>query len=361
MSILSNKNFKMSFGRISPELITLNNVNGLVALFTNYGARWVSMLVPDRKGILADVLLGFDTIDGYQNAAEQYHGAIVGRVCGRINKASFSLSGIEYQLAANDAYGYPHPNHLHGGILAFHNRIWQWTKQIDTEGNEAVTFTYFSPDGEEGYPGNLNVSVTYTLKPSGVLRMEIVAETDRQTPVNLTNHAFFNLQGNQEPKNILSHQLMINSDVIVDCNQELIPTGKLLSVKGSTLDFSVPRTIANSLTSAHSQIQQGSKGFSIAYALSPRSNGLTLAARLEDETSGRKMEIYTNQPSIQVYTAYFMDGTDIGKDNLPYYASAGIALETQGFPDAPNQENFPSVFVNKEDIYSHQTEYVFFV
>lgn len=358
MKLLQPSTFSGGTQGSSAELITLKNASGMVAQFTNYGARWVSMWVPDREGMPGDVILGFDTLAGYKEAGEQYHGAIVGRVCGRINKACFNLAGKTYKLAANDAYGSPEPNHLHGGMNAFHNRLWEWGKEEDEEGNESVVFTCFSPDGEEGYPGNLTVRVTYTLKSNGVLAMQMEAVTDRLTPINLTNHAFFNLQGNQIFKNILSHQLTLNSSDIIACDKELIPTGELLSVAGSALDFSTPRTITSSFTQPHAQIQEG-EGFSIAYVLPPASDCLNRVACLDDEISGRRMEIYTNQPSIQVYTAYFMNGADVGKGGIPYYASAGIALETQGYPDALNHPCFPSVLLDKEEVYKHITEYHF--
>lgn len=358
MKLLQQVSFSGGTLGSSADLITLRNASGMVAQFTNYGARWVSMWVADREGVPGDVLLGFDTYAGYRDAGEQYHGAIVGRVCGRTNNACFSLSGVTHRLAANDAYGYPGRNHLHGGIQALHNRFWQWSKQVDAEGDEVVVFTCFSPDGEEGYPGNLKIKVAYTLKASGVLRMEMDAETDRPTPVNLTNHAFFNLQSNLLPKNILSHRLTLHSSDIIACDSELIPTGNLLAVSGSPLDFSTSRTIASSLAQPHSQTQDG-RGFSIAYALPPAVGRLTLAACLADETSGRQMTIYTNQLSVQVYTAFFMDGSDRGKNDTPYFASAGIALETQGYPDALNQPSFPSVVLEQDKTYKHITEYHF--
>lgn len=362
MKLLTASTFGGGSPASSAELITLRNRNGLVAQFTNYGARWVSMWTPDRCGCLSDIILGFDTLDGYLTAGERYHGAIVGRVCGRINNARFTLHEQEYLLASNDVYGKPIRNHLHGGIDAFHNRFWQSRPFVTPLGEEAVEFTNNSHDGEEGYPGNLKVKVTYLLKENNTLRMECEATTDRPTPVNLTNHAFFNLQSSPdrtEKKNVLSHHLTLNASAIIACDSELIPTGRLLPVDGTLLDFRSPRTIASSLADEHAQIQKG-KGFSLAYALHTKgTDQLHFAACLSDEISGRSLEIYTNQPSVQVYNGYFMDGTDIGKNNIPYYASAGIAIETQGYPDAPNQPSFPSIRIDASNKYSHITEYKF--
>lgn len=362
MKLLSASTFSGGSPTSSAELITLRNRNGLVAQFTNYGARWVSMWTPDRNGNLSDVILGFDTIDGYLKAGERYHGAIVGRVCGRISNARFKIGKREYPLASNDAYGTPVRNHLHGGINAFHNCYWKSHTYITPLGEEAVEFTNISQNGEEGYPGNLHVKVTYSLREDNALRMECEATTDRPTPVNLTNHAFFNLQSSSlipGEMNVLSHLLVLNASAIIACDSELIPTGQLLPVDDTLLDFRVSRTIASSLMREHSQIQKG-KGFSLAYALDGvEEGGLSFAARLSEEISGRKMEIYTNQSSVQVYNGYFMDGTDIGKEQTRYYANAGIAIEPQGYPDASNQPSFPSVLIDETKKYRHITEYRF--
>ena len=362
MKLLSPSTFSGGSLASSAELVTLRNRNGLVAQFTNYGARWVSMWTPDRDGNLSDIVLGFDSIDGYLTAGERYHGAIVGRVCGRISNARFRIGEQEYLLASNDVYGTPVRNHLHGGIDAFHNRYWKFCTYVSPSGEEAVEFTNNSQSGEEGYPGNLQVKVTYLLKDDNTLWMECEAITDHPTPVNLTNHAFFNLQsasGPVERKNVLSHNLTLNASAIIECDSELIPTGRLLPVDGTLLDFRLPRTIASSLVEEHSQIQKD-KGFSLVYALDTKeADRLNFAARLSDNLSGRTLEIYTNQPSVQVYNGYFMDGTDIGKDQIPYYASAGIAIEPQGYPDAPNQPSFPSILIDETEKYRHVTEYCF--
>ena len=356
MNLLKESDFIIGSHNEDARLLTLKNKNGLLAQFTNYGARWVSMWISDKKGMFSDILLGFDTLSGYKNAGERYHGAIVGRVCGRINNARFVLNNKEYTLASNDVYGRPVKNHLHGGISAFHNRMWE-VKEIS---DESVCFSLFSPDGDEGYPGNLRVEVKYTLTNENALRMECKAYTDAPTVVNLTNHAFFNLQTDNVEKTILSQPLTINSSKIVVCNEELIPTSEISSVKGSFLDFSSAKTMASAIQSANETVKKDN-GFSVAFVLDKANNELGLAAILEDKESGRVMELYTNQPSLQVYNGYFMDGTDIGKENTPYYSSAGIALETQGYPDAPNHSEFPCISIDENNAYYHLSEYRFLV
>lgn len=338
------------------RLVTLKNANGLAAQFTNYGARWVSMWAPDNSGRFSDIVLGFDNVKKYRIAHEKYHGAIVGRVCGRISNACFSLSGRTYRLKANDVYGKPHPNHLHGGITAFHNSVWRTEEFVSQSGEGSVTFTYISKDGEEGYPGNLTTKVRYTLRNDNILEMVCGAETDKTTIVNLTNHAFFNLSGGKNPD--ARHQLLqINSCEIVECDGELIPTGRLINIKNTSYDFTRLRTIYDSISNGGKQVR-ADDGFSTAFVLDKRDNDdLIYASTLYDAESGRKMDIYTDQPSLQVYTGYFMDGSDVGKDNINYYKSAGIAIETQGFPDAVNRLEFPSVILNAGQTYRHVTEY----
>lgn len=349
---------KFGGGNSPSELITLQNTNGLIAQFTPYGARWVSMWVPDSKGQLEDIVLGFDTLSGYRTAGEQYHGAIVGRVCGRINNAHFTVGTEEFHLASNDAYGKPMPNHLHGGMQAFHNRNWEAQFVQNSKGEQSAVFTYFSKDREEGYPGNMEVKVSYLLKHDNVLSMKCEAVCDKLTPVNLTNHAFFNLSGISSGMNMLSHTLYLASSRIIECDEQLIPTGSFIPVEGTSLDFRKPRKLEDSLRSELFQINENN-GFSIAFALDEEGVELHKSAELIDKASGRQLTMYTNQPSLQVYTGYFMDGNDKGKNNIPYLANAGIALEPQGYPDAVNHPEFPSVLLAPGRIYCHKTEYRF--
>ena len=244
-------------------------------------------------------------------------------------------------------------NHLHGGLIAFHNRMWEITNITEN----AVTFALFSPDGDESYPGNLHVQVIYILTPENSLRMECIATADRPTAINLTNHAFFNLQKSKHRKSVLSHLLTLQSNSIVECDKELIPTGNIIDISNSFLDFSLPKTIAASILSGNKTVKKDN-GFSVAYVLNKKKN-LDLAAVLEDKDSGRSLELYTNQLSLQVYNGYFMNGDDIGRDNIKYYSNAGIALEPQGYPDAPNHPAFPSIFIDENKQYEYVTEYRF--
>ncbi|MDR0845825.1 MAG: galactose mutarotase [Tannerella sp.] len=339
------------------NLYKLSNNNGVFAQFTNYGGRWVSMWAPDANGKLDDVLLGFDPIEGYLNAAEKYHGAITGRVCGRISRGVFELDGRTYRLANNDSFGSPVKNHLHGGINGFHKKVWDTETGVHENGEPYVRFSYLSKDGEEGYPGNLDVNVCYTLSDANAIQIDYRATTDQPTLVNLTNHAFFNLSGNPA-QSVSGHILHINAGYYVECDNELIPTGNIAPLKGLPIDFSTPAKVGKNLHVDFPEIAKG-KGFSLAYALNPSANELRYAAKLQEPVSGRTLEIYTNQPGLQVYNAWLMDGSDTGKNGISYHCGAGIALETQGFPDAPNHENFPSIRLNPGSVYHHIAVYKF--
>lgn len=403
MMEITEKDFCEGFEAQGACLVTLRNRKGCRACFTNYGARWVGMSLggsqqggasqdgSSQEGALsgesplcgeplsgsswdagaaepAEVVLGFDTLRAYMEAGEKYHGAIVGRVCGRIGGASFELGGRRYRLVSNDVYGRPVKNHLHGGVQAFHNRFWETETFRTPEGDEAVAFSLCSRDGEEGYPGNLRVRVTYTLRSdSDTLVMECRADTDRPTVVNLTNHAFFNLAGHTAPMNAAQQRLTLAPGRMAECDEELIPTGVLTPVAGTYADFTAGRTLAEAIAAGDERVR-ADNGFTIAYALDGFRAGADraddegrcrFAARLEDAASGRSLEIFTDQPSVQVYNGYFMDGSDCGHGGVPYFANAGIAIEPQGFPDAPNRPEFPSIAVDPEHSYRQRTEYVF--
>lgn len=339
-----------------PDFVTLHNSHGLIARFSSYGARWISMVIPDKTGGFDDVLLGFKTLEEYQSATEHYYGAIVGRVCGRIGNAKFRLNGRSYNLTANENG----THHLHGGIHAFHNVFWESYCGVGLNGDQYVSFIHEFCDGEEGYPGNLWVEIRYVLTETDILKMVCTAICDQDTIVNLTNHAFFNLCGSKVSHNIFGHKLFLRSSELIECDESLIPTGRLLSLDNSLLDFRKEKLIGKALDSDLFQIKSN-KGFSLAYSMNPpnkQSNGnVRLAAILSEEETGRRLEIYTNQPSMQVYTGYCLDGSDIGKGGFPYYAGAGVALEPQGFPDAVNHSNFPTIALLKNDVYLHVTEY----
>ena len=334
--------------------ITLSNANGLTASFTNYGARWTNMYVPDTKGHLADVLLGFDTIEGYKHAAEQYHGAVVGRVCGRIRNAAFKLNGKKYELVSNDVYGKPVRNHLHGGIEGFHKKKWDTKRIITKNGDEGVIFTLFSPDGEEGYPGNLNVSVTYVLRADNALETTFEGVTDAPTHVNLTNHAFFNLTGDPG-KTVSNHFLWLNTCSLIACDEELLPTGKMIDLKDDSLGFHGDVKIKEAIFRSR-LLPVNDGGISQAYAFNEEAEHVIC---LFDPASERSLKIVTDSPSVQVYNSYLMDGNDRGKGGVALNRFSGIALEPQGFPNAPNIPRFPTTLLLPGETMRVRTIYFF--
>ena len=360
IKLLDPSKFNTKIDNKEVKLYTISNQNGCTAQFSNYGARWLSFWCIDRKGNFGDVILGFDSLKGYQKAQEAYHGATVGRICGRINQGVFWMDNKKYQLANNDGFGSPLKNHLHGGIKGFHKKVWDAHVDTDSLNNEYIEFRYLSKDGEEGFPGNLQVTVRYTLKKDNTMRIDYYGKTDKKTLINLTNHAFFNMSSN--PSNpVLKHLLTINADEYVECDKELIPTGNIRSLKGTPLDYSISTFVGENFSKNHPEVIKD-KGIAVAYVLKKSDvsdDFLHFAAKLKDPDSGRTLSIFTNQPSLQVYNAWLMDGTDVGKNNIPYYTSAGIAIESQGFPDAPNHSNFPSIVLDKDDIYHHIVEYKF--
>lgn len=358
MELLRNENFQHTIENKEIGLFTLRNKNGCVAQFTNYGARWLSMWVPDKNGKWDDVVLGFENLDGYLNAREKYFGAVVGRVCGRIDKGTFSLNGYTYHLSNNDLFGKPIRNHLHGGIHGFSFQVWDADVGKSNLGEEMLILKYFSKDGEEGYPGDLEVTVKYTLTHDNALKMEYSAITDKPTIVNLTNHAYFNLQGNGN-KNILDHLLYIDADRAIECDNELIPTSKVIPLKDTPLEFTSYQSIGSRIhENFPGQLFQG-KGYVVAYILNKKNSSLQLAAEIKEKESGRELKIYTDQPSLQLYNAWLFDGTDIGKKGQQYHSSAGVALEAQGYTDAPNHSDFPSIVLNPGEVYRQETVYQF--
>ena len=347
-------------GTSKEVLVTLRNTHGLAAQFTNYGARWVSMFVPDRNGIFGDIVLGFEKLSQYHSATDQYYGAIVGRVCGRIAGARFTLDGKTYSLAANDTFGTMGPNHLHGGIKGFHAHMWHCRTFRDRLGQEGVEFSLESLDGEEGYPGLLKVSVTYLLTNYDALLMNCEARTSRPTPINLTNHAYFNLLADGQIKSF-SHRVTLKASKFLTCDKGLIPTGELVPVINTPYDFLRARTVEDSLTALTIADPKGEYGFSIPYVIDNPGDYSNWTARIEEESTGRCVDIYTNQPSLQMYTGFLMNGSDIGKYGVPYYNGSGLAFEPQGYPDAPNHDDFPSIILLPQQLYRHYTEYRFSV
>lgn len=358
MQLLKESHFQVTINNKEVGLFTLKNKNGYTAQFTNYGARWVSMWVPDKKGYWQDIVLGFDHIEDYLHADDKYFGAIVGRVCGRIAHGSFSLNGKSYHLSHNDIFGKPEKNHLHGGPKGFSFQVWDAETGINERNEPFIEFTYVSKNGEEGYPGELCTVVRYTLNVDNAVEITFTATTDQPTIINLTNHAYFNLNG-EGNGTVMDHELFINADQFIETNEELTPTGHLLSVKNTPLDFSLPECIQTRLMENYPGHLFPRKGYVVAYALNQKPTGLILAASVSTEKSGRTLQVFTNQPSLQLYNAFLFNGKDKGKSGNAYMSGDGLALETQGYTDAINHPGFPSIVLNPGNVYHHQTIYYF--
>jgi aldose 1-epimerase len=330
---------KESFGKTpdgAVDLYTIRNANGLELRVTNYGGIIVSLRVPDKNGSLADVVLGYDNLDGYlKNPA--YFGAIVGRYANRIANGTFTLDGVEYHLAKNNG-----PNSLHGGLKGFDKVIWQ-AEPFTNEQGSGLFLRYTSKDGEEGYPGNLKAKVTYTFTDQNELKIDYEATSDKATPVNLTSHSYFNLAG-EGNGDILKHELTLNADHFTPVDQTLIPTGELRSVKGTPMDFTTSTPIGARINDSYDQLLIG-HGYDHNFVLTRKGDDLQLAARVRDAQSGRVLELYTTEPGVQLYTGNFLDGTITGKHGRVYNKHGALCLETQHFPDSPNHANFPSTIL----------------
>jgi aldose 1-epimerase len=330
-------------GRIA-ELYTLTNANGLKATLTDYGAILVSMEVPDRDGKLADVTLGYDTLEGWLSNTS-YFGSTVGRYGNRIAKGKFTLDGTTYTLAANNG-----ENHLHGGIKGFDKVLWD-AKSLKRPGAVGVEFTRTSPDGEEGYPGELTATVTYLLTDENELRIEFKATTDKPTIVNLVHHSYWNLTGDPN-KTILDHELMLAADHFLPVDEGLIPTGELRPVKGTPFDFTQPTKIGARVSADDEQLKRGN-GYDHCWVLREQTGKVALAAMLYDPSTGRAMDVLTDQPGIQFYGGNFLDGSVTGKGGIKYQFRTALCLETQHYPDSPNKPDFPSVVLRPGETYRH--------
>lgn len=328
---------------------TLSNAGGMQATIINYGGVVVSLKVPDRNGAMADVVLGHDSLADYQADRKTYFGALIGRYANRIGNAQFKLDGKAYHLPKNDGN-----NSLHGGNEGFNRRV--WTPRELPDG--ALELSYFSKDGEEGYPGNLKATVVYRLNASNTLRIEYSATTDKDTVVNLTNHSYFNLHGSGEG-DILHHLIELNANQFTPIDSGLIPTGELRNVAGTPFDFRKPMAAATHINSNDEQIKLG-KGYDMNFVINHvAGGGLTRAARVTDPQSGRVLEVWTDQPGVQFYTGNFLDGTVKGKGGKAYPQHAGLCLETQHFPDSPNKPSFPSAVLKPGQTYKTATEWRF--
>jgi len=335
------------------ELFTITNAHGVEVRIMTYGATVVSLRTPDRGGHLGDIVLGYPTLAGYL-AQSPYFGAIVGRYGNRIAKGRFSLDGKMYQLATNNG-----PNHLHGGVKGFDKVVWS-TAPAETDSSAAVAFSYVSPAGEEGYPGTLRARVTYTLTDRDELRVDYLATTDQATPVNLTQHSYFNLAG-AGTRDILDHELMIAADRYTPVDATLIPTGELAPVAGTPFDFRTSTAIGARIAQHDVQLQNG-KGYDHNWVLNragAAEGALVLAARVTEPTTGRTLDVFTTEPGIQFYSGNFLDGTIMGKDGRVYQHRYGFCLETQHYPDSPNHPNFPSTILRPGREYRSTTVFRF--
>jgi len=340
----------MDFGKTpdgTPVALYVLTNGKISAKVMTYGAILTELIVPDRNGKPTDVVLGFDNLEGYL-AGHPYFGATTGRVANRIAKAEFTLDGKEYKLAANNG-----PNSLHGGLKAFDKVVWK-AQDVSGPDGPAVRFTYLSPDGEEGFPGNLSVSVTYTVTSDQAIKIDYSATTDKATPVNLTNHSYFNLAG-PASGNILGHELMLAADQYTPGDDTMITTGEIKPVKGTPLDFTNPTKIG-----AHiAEIPGEPGGYDHNYVLRGGGKAPALAARVSEAESGRVLEMFTTEPGVQFYTANFLDGSLKGKGGVVYKKNQAFCLEAQHFPDSVHHTNFPTTILRPGEKYTQTTIYKF--
>lgn len=329
---------------------TLTNDSGMSVQIINYGATVTSLRVPDRNGVMSDVILGYDNLQGYINGTA-YFGAIVGRYGNRIAKGRFELDGKQYQLATNNG-----ENHLHGGNIGFNKVLWDASVLSDS-GEPSLQLQYTSPDGEEGYPGTVTLKVVYTLTEKNGLRIDYEGTTDKPTILNPTNHSYFNLSGSFTDT-ILNHQLTIEADNYTPVDAGLIPTGEIAGVADTPMDFRTPRTIGERIEDKDQQLVYG-KGYDHNWVLRDFTGEVRKVAELYEPKSGRLMTVFTDQPGLQFYSGNFLDGTDKGKNGVAYQHRTGLCLETQAFPDSPNKPQFPSVTLRPGQLYYQTTIYQF--
>jgi len=338
---------RSDFGTVDGKpvyLYTLTNAKGDEVKITNYGGIVTSWISPDKNGKRSSIVLGFDSLSGYL-AKPPYFGAIVGRYGNRIAKGRFKIGDSTYSLAVNNG-----SNHLHGGLKGFDKQVWEAT--VTNDSVPVLSLSYLSKDMEEGYPGNLKVNVVYTLTEDDALQIEYTAETDKPTVLNLTNHSYFNLTGDHR-NTILDHKMMIKADYYTPVDTGLIPTGELKAVKGTPFDFNTPEKIGTRIA----QTGGNPVGYDHNYALKRSDNSLQEVVTVTDSLSGRKLELFTTEPGVQFYTGNFLDGSIKGSDGVPFNKNTGFCLETQHFPDSPNQPKFPSVLLKPGEKFHSITKY----
>ncbi len=349
---------RVRWGEVDGEevfLYTLKNSQGMLARITNYGTILTELHVPGRNGETADVVLGFDRLEDYVSG-HPYFGCTVGRVANRIGGGSFRLDGKEYTLARNNG-----PSHLHGGEVGFDKKVWQVTTEEESHESVSLTLEYTSPSGEEGYPGELTASVTYTLTGNNELKLEMVARSDAPTIVNLANHSYWNLAGH-DAADSLGHQLSLRAEAYTATDPFRVPTGEIALVEGTPLDFTRPKTLGQDIGQLPGITEGDPGGYDHNYVLLGQPGQLRLAARVVEPISGRSMEVHTTAPGVQLYSGNFLDGSLKGKGGAVYKKHAGFCLETQHYPDAINKEgrpDWPSVILRPGDIYRHEVVFSF--
>jgi aldose 1-epimerase len=332
------------------EIVTLSNLNGIEVRVMTYGGVIVTLRTPDRERRVDDIVLGHDDAAGYFTSAA-FFGTLVGRYANRIAKGRFTLDGREYVLATNNG-----PNHLHGGRKGWDKAVWRPEAFNDRRG-VGVTLTHTSRDGDEGYPGTVKATVTYTLKDADELQIDYVATTDKPTIINLSQHSYFNLAGTRAAS-ILDHEVSINADRYTPVDAGLIPTGELAPVQGTPFDFRQPTAIGARIDQTHEQLERG-RGYDHNFVLNRQRDGLIPAATVYEPTSGRTLEVLTTEPGVQFYTGNFLNGTITGKGGVKYGYRAGFCLETQHFPDSPNRPNFPTPVLRPGETYRSTTVFKF--
>jgi len=344
---------KKDFGVVNGKkvyLFSIKNTKGMIAKITNYGCTLVSLMAASNKGMFDDIVLGYDKLENYVKYKNCF-GATIGRVANRIENSSFELNGIEYKVAKNDG-----ENHLHGGIVGFDKVVWEEKLQIE-ESEESIEFSYLSKDGEEGYPGNLNIRVKYTITEDNELIIKYYAISDKDTIVNITNHSYCNLSG-QGAGDILKHKLMINADRFTINDKYSIPTGEIANVENTPMDFRELTYIGENISSSYKQIVFGN-GYDHNWVINNSGKKLEKAAEVYDEKSGRIMEVYTTKPGVQFYSGNFLDGLEPGKGGTTYIKRGGLCLETQYFPNSVKRKNFPSIILKVKQKYEHSAIYKF--
>ena len=332
------------------KVYTIKNEAGMSAEIMNFGGIILKLNVPNKENKLNDVVLGYDKFEDYL-VNDVYFGAIVGRCANRIEGAKIKIDGTEYELAKNDGN-----NHLHGGVKGFNRVVWN-SKIVKENEAEFLQLSYLSKDGEENYPGNLNVIVNYKITESNELVIEYFANTDKETIVNLTNHSYFNLAGHNSG-NILEHKLKIYGDKITAANNQSIPTGEIRNIKGTPMDFTELKAIGENIECDYDQINLA-YGYDHNWIIDGEKGKLKKVADVEEESSGIKMKVFSTQPGVQFYSANFLDGRQIGKGGKPYNKRDGLCLETQGFPNSANNKEFPSILLKPDEEYKEITIYKF--